>query len=69
MLALLVVVQLALDHANHNLIRDQLALIHDLLGLLAQLGLSCDLRAEHVAGCEVAAAILLLDLRGLCALA
>jgi hypothetical protein len=68
-LALLVVVQLVLDHANHDLIRHQLALIHNLLGLATELGLSGDLRAQHVAGGQVASAVLFLDLRGLSTLA
>jgi hypothetical protein len=68
-LALLVVVQLVLDHANHDLVRHQLALVHNLLGLATELGLSGDLRAQHVAGGQVASAVLLLDLRGLGTLA
>jgi len=68
-LALLVVVQLVLDHANHDLVRHQLALVHDLLGLATELGLSSNLRAKHVAGGQVAGAVLLLDLWGLGTLA
>jgi hypothetical protein len=68
-LALGVVVQLVLDHADHDLVRHQLALVHDLLGLATKLGLSGDLRAQHVAGGQVAGAVLFLDLRGLGALA
>jgi hypothetical protein len=49
-LALGVVLELALDHANHDLVADETALVHDLLGLSAQLGLLCDLSAEHVTG-------------------
>jgi hypothetical protein len=49
-LALGVVLELALDHANHDLVADETALVHDLLGLSAQLGLLCDLGAEHVTG-------------------
>lgn len=43
-LALLVILQFMLDHVNHNLIANQSALVHDLLGLPAQLGLARDLR-------------------------
>lgn len=68
-LALLVRVQLALDHANHDLVRDQLALVHDLLSLLAELRLRGDLSAQHVTGSQMAAAELLLDLRRLRSLA
>jgi len=68
-LTLLVVVQLILDHANHDLVRHQLALVHNLLGLATKLGLSSDLRAKHVAGGQVAGAVLLLDLWGLSTLA
>jgi hypothetical protein len=49
-LALGVVLELALDHANHDLVADETALVHDLLGLSTQLGLLCDLSAEHVTG-------------------
>ena len=68
-LALLVVVQLVLDHANHDLVRHQLALVHNLLGLATELGLSSDLRAKHVTGGQVAGAVLVLDPRGLSTLA
>lgn len=47
-LALGVVLELALDHANHDLVADETALVHDLLGLSTQLGLLCDLSTEHV---------------------
>lgn len=49
-LALGVVLELALDHANHDLVADETALVHDLLGLSAQLGLLGDLSAEHITG-------------------
>ena len=68
-LALGVVVQLALDHANHDLVRHQLALVHNLLGLATELGLSSDLRAKHVTGGQVAGTVLVLDPRGLSTLA
>lgn len=42
-LALGVVVQLALDHVNHDLVADKTTLVHDLLSLLAELGLLRDL--------------------------
>lgn len=68
-LALLVVVQLVLDHANHDLVRHKLALVHDLLGLATELGLSSDLRAKHVTSGQVAGAVLVLDPRRLSTLA
>lgn len=68
-LALLVVVQLVLDHANHDLVRHKLALVHNLLGLATKLSLSSNLRAKHVAGGQVAGAVLVLDPRGLSTLA
>lgn len=68
-LALLVVIQLVLDHVDHDLVRDQLALIHDLLRLPAELGLRGHLRAQHVSGSQMADTVLLLDLRRLGALA
>jgi len=49
-LALLVVLELFPDHANHDLVADEAAMVHDLLGLLAKSGLLGDLRPEHVAG-------------------
>lgn len=49
-LALLVVLQLVLDHANDNVVADETALVHDLLGLLAESGALGDLGAEHVTG-------------------
>jgi hypothetical protein len=49
-LALGVVVQLALDHVDHDLVTDQATLVHDLLRLLAKLGLLCDLGPQHVSG-------------------
>lgn len=42
-LALLVVVQFALDHVDHDLVADETALVHDLLGFLSELGLLHDL--------------------------
>ena len=49
-LALTVVVQLALNHVDHDLITNQATLIHDLLGLFAQLSLLGDLRPQHISG-------------------
>lgn len=49
-LALGVVLQLALDHVDHDLVGDETTLVHDLLGLLAEVGLLSDLRTEHVSG-------------------
>lgn len=56
-LALGVVVQLALDHVDHDLIADEAAGIHDLLGFPAERRLLCDLGAEHVTGSLCASAI------------
>lgn len=42
-LALGVVVQLALDHVDHDLVADETTLVHNLLSLLAELGLLRDL--------------------------
>lgn len=66
---LLVVVQLVLDHADHDFVRDQLALVHDLLRLPSEVRLGGDLSAQHVARGQMAAAVLLLDLGGLGTLA
>lgn len=49
-LALLVVLELVLDHADDNVVGDESALVHDLLGLATELSLLCDLGAEHVSG-------------------
>lgn len=49
-LALLIVVELLLDHANDNLIADETALVHDLLGLAAEGSLLRNLRSQHVTG-------------------
>ena len=68
-LTLLVVAQLILDHVDHNLVRHQRALVHDLLGSLAELGLAGDLRSEHVAGGEVADTVFVGDVGRLSAFA
>jgi hypothetical protein len=47
-LALLVVLELSLDHIDHDFVADQTAGIHDLLGFSAERRLRCDLRAKHV---------------------
>lgn len=49
-LAFLVGLELSLDHVDHDLIADQTTLVHDQLGLLAELGLLSDLGAEHITG-------------------
>jgi len=64
-LALLVVLQVVLDHVNHDLVTDQSTGVHDLLGLETNLGLVSNGSTKHVAGSQVADAELLLDLRGL----
>jgi len=48
--ALLVVVELLLDHADHNVVADQTALVHDLLRLAPEGRLLRNLGAQHVAG-------------------
>lgn len=52
-LALLVVVQLGLDHADDNVVTDEATCVHNLLGLPTQRSLLGDLRPQHVAGCLV----------------
>ena len=47
-LALSVVLELILNHANHNLVTNETPGFHDLLGLTAQGGLLSDLGSEHV---------------------
>lgn len=49
-LALLVAVELLFDHANHDIVADQTARIHDLLGLDTERGLLSDLGSQHVTG-------------------
>ena len=48
--AFTVVLNLVLDHVDHDLIANQSTLVHDLLGLLAEVGLCGDLGAKHVTG-------------------
>lgn len=48
-LTLLIVLQLVLDHADHNFIADKSTLVHDLLGFPTERCLLCDLGSKHVA--------------------
>ena len=68
-LALLVVLQVVLDHVDHDLVADESTVIHDLLGLHTDLGLVGNGSAEHVTSSQMADAVLLLDAGGLGALA
>lgn len=68
-LALGVHLELVLDHAHHDLVAHEPARVHDLLGLLAELGLLGHLGAEHVARGEVADAVFGRDVGGLGAFA
>lgn len=63
--AVLVLLELLLDHADHDLVADQSTGVHDLLGGFSELSLSSDLRSEHVSGSEVAHAVLVGDVRSL----
>lgn len=47
-LALGVGVELVLDHVDHDLIADKTTLVHDLLGLLSEVGLLGDLGPQHI---------------------
>jgi len=49
-LALLVVLQLLLDHPNDDVIADKTALVHDLLGFPAERRLLSNLGSEHITG-------------------
>ena len=68
-LALLVVLQLVLDHRNDNLVADKTSSVHDLLRLNPELRLARDLVTEHVTRREMAHAELVADARRLRALA
>lgn len=57
-LALRVGRELLLDHADHDFVADEISAVHDLLGLFTQIGLSRDLRSEHVASGQVADTVL-----------
>ena len=52
---------MVLDHADHDLVADEGAGVHDLLGLDAERGLLRDLLAKHVARGEMADTELVLD--------
>lgn len=60
-LAVYVVIEVILDHVDHDLIAHEPARVHDLLRLDAERGLPGDLLAKHVARGEMADAELLLD--------
>lgn len=61
MLALGVLLQLLLDHANHNLIGNQTALVHNLFSSPTQLGLLGNLLPQHVTSSEVTDAVFTRD--------
>lgn len=63
--AILVLLELLLDHTDHNVVTDQSSSIHNLLGGLSELGLSRDLRPQHVTGSEMADAVLFGNVRSL----
>ena len=48
--AFCVVLNLALDHVNHDLVTDKTSLVHDLLRLSAEIRLLRDLCPQHVTG-------------------
>jgi hypothetical protein len=68
-LAVRVVLEVVLNHSDHDLIAHEPARVHDLLRLDAERGLPGDLLAEHVARGEMADAELLLDVGSLRTLA
>lgn len=68
-LALLVVLQLLLNHANDDVIADETTLVHDLLGFPTERSLLGDLGSQHVTSGQMTAVELLLDLGSLGALA
>jgi len=67
--ALGVVLELRLDHVDHDLVANQTTRVHDLLCFPAERSLCRDLRAQHVSGSKMASAELLLDLGRLSTLA
>lgn len=67
--ALGVLLELLLDHTDHDLVADEATLVHDLLGGFTQVGLPRDLVSEHVTGCQMADTVLARDVRCLCSLA
>src|SRR5215210_2980705 len=62
------VLDLVEDHRDHELVGHQLALVHVLLGLLAELGAVLDVRAQEVARTDVGQPEVLGQSRGLGAL-
>lgn len=58
-LALLVVLELLLDDANHDFVGNESTRVHNLLGLNTELGLLGDLFSEDVTGSQVADTVLL----------
>jgi hypothetical protein len=50
-LAIDIVIELALDHADHDFVADQAALVHNLLCRAPERRLLCDLRTQHIASC------------------
>lgn len=68
-LALGVVLQLVLDHVDHDFVRNKATLVHDLLSLEAEGSLLGNLRTQHITGSQVAGAVLLLEVRSLGSLA
>jgi hypothetical protein len=59
--AVRIVFYLILDHANHDVVRDQASGIYDLLGLYTQRCLSLDLLAQHVTGGQMTDTELIAD--------
>lgn len=70
-LARTVRLELVLDHADHDFVTDQCALVHDLLGLLSKIRAHGNLLAQEISCSKVAHHVLeaLQDLWGLCAFA
>jgi hypothetical protein len=50
-----------LDHAHDDVVGNQPALVHDLLGRLAQIAARLDVRPQHVAGGDLGDGVPLLD--------
>ena len=53
-LAVLVVLQLLLDHVDHDVVGDESSSVHNLLGLDTQGSLLLNLVSQHVPSCQVA---------------
>lgn len=66
--ALLVILELFLDDANHDFVRNQSTGIHNFLGFHTEFGLLRNLFSEDVAGSQVTNAVFLFDPRCLCTL-